>query len=147
MTFVDTLMRFLSGALDVISRGIQSLLDFLAYPLGWLVALLEGIWYFLVKLVEVVILVIDIFIALFQFIGALFLGFFRTIKGLLWIDMSRTPVNYPGATGDGINAVKDTVLGPVGLLDVVPLGLLAIVWLLFIVRVFALLGGAHAESD
>ncbi|RJG23299.1 hypothetical protein [Paenibacillus thiaminolyticus] len=147
MTFVDTLMRYLSGAFDVLASGIQKLLEFLSYPLGWLVALIEGIWYFLTSLVQVVILVIDIFIALFQFIGALFLGFFRTIKGLLWIDMSKTPVNYPGASGDGIDVVKDMVLGPIGFLDVVPYGLLAIVWLLFIVRVFSLLGGTHAESD
>ncbi|OPG94563.1 hypothetical protein B2I21_31815 [Chryseobacterium mucoviscidosis] len=141
MTFVDTLMRFLSGAFKVIADGIQTLLHFLAVPLGWLVALIEGIWYFLTKLVTVVIKVIDIFIALFQFLGSLALGFLRTIKALLFIDFSRTPVNYPSSTGTGMQLVVEKVLQPVGFLTVVPGVLLALIWILFIVRITGLLGG------
>ena len=146
MTFVDTLMRFLSGALSIIGNGIQQLLNFLAVPLGWIVALLEGVWYFLVKLATVVIKVIDIFIALFQFIGSLALGFMRSIKGLLFIDFSKTPVNYPSTSGQGIQVVIDKVLQPVGFMTIVPGILLAIIWLFFVYRVFGLLGGERDGS-
>lgn len=141
MTFVDTLMSFLSGAFSVIAKGIQTLLNFLTVPLGWLVALIEGIWYFLTKLVTVVIKVIDIFIALFQFLGAIILGFMRTIKGLLFIDFSRTPINYPSATSKGMSLVVDKILQPVGFMTVVPGILLALVWLFFVYKVIGLLGG------
>ncbi|MNW41496.1 hypothetical protein D3C74_186350 [compost metagenome] len=141
MTFVDTLMRFLSGLGNFISDGFSKLFSFLAVPLGWLIALIEGIWYFIAKLFYVVIEVIDIFVALFQFIFALGSGFLRTIGALLWIDFSRTPINYPSATGTGMNVVIQKVLQPTGFMDVVPMILLAVVWLYFIVRVFALLGG------
>ncbi|MNO48608.1 hypothetical protein D3C76_389450 [compost metagenome] len=141
MTFIDTLMRFLSGLGNFIGDAFNKLFSFLAVPLGWLISLIEGIWYFISKLFYVVIKVIDIFVALFQFIFALGAGFLRTIKGLLWIDFSQTPVNYPSATGTGINVVIERVLQPTGFMDVVPMILLAVVWLLFIVRIFALLGG------
>ncbi|PAF30774.1 hypothetical protein [Paenibacillus sp. 7516] len=146
MTFVDTLMSFLSGAFEVIGKGIQTLLNFLAVPLGWLVALIEGIWYFLTKLVTVVIEVIDIFIALFQFLGSLALGFLRTIQALLFIDFSRTPLNYPSSTGSGMQLVMEKVLQPVGFMTVVPSVVLALVWLFFVVRVIGLLGGERDNA-
>lgn len=146
MTFVNTLMSFLSGAFKVIGNGIQTLLNFLAVPLGWLVSLIEGIWYFLTKLVTIVIKVIDIFIALFQFLGSLALGFLRTIKALLFIDFSRTPVNYPSSTGTGMQLVVDKVLQPVGFLNVIPAVLLALLWLFFVIRVIGLLGGERDNA-
>lgn len=146
MTFVNVLMTFLSGAMNLLMDGIQKILGFLSTPLGWIIALVEGIWYFLTKLVSVVIAVIDIFIALFQFIGSIALGFLRTIKGLLWIDFSKTPVNYPSTTGIGIQVVVEKVLQPVGFLTVVPYVLLAFVWLFFVLRIFALLGGENKDA-
>lgn len=141
MTFVDTLMRFLSGLGDFFRDAFNKLFDFLAVPFGWLISLIEGIWYFISKLFYVVVKIIDIFVALFQFIFALGAGFLRTIKGLLIIDFSKTPVHYPSTSGTGMNVVIERVLEPAGFMTVVPMILLAIVWLLFIVRVFALLGG------
>ncbi|MND45549.1 hypothetical protein D3C76_316280 [compost metagenome] len=141
MTFVDTLMSFLSGLGNFLGDVFQKLFNFLAVPFGWLIAFFEGIWYFITKLFYVVVEIIDIFVALFQFLFALGAGFLRTIGALLWIDFSRTPVNYPNSTGTGINVVIDKVLRPTGFMDIVPMILLAIVWLLFIIRVFALLGG------
>lgn len=141
MTFVDTLMRFLSGLGNFIGDAFNKLMSFLAVPLGWLISLIDGIWYFISRLFYVVVEIIDIFVALFQFIFALGAGFLRTIKGLLWIDFSKTPVHYPGGSQEGMNVVIDKVLQPTGFMDVVPMILLAVIWLLFIVRVFALLGG------
>lgn len=145
MTFVDVLMIFLSGAFKILGDGLQALLNFLAVPLGWIVALIEGIWYFLTQIVAVVIEVIDIFIALFQFLGSLFVGFFMTIKGLLIIDFSKTPVNYPSSTSQGIQVVVEKVLEPVGFMTVVPGILLAVLWLLFVIRTIGLLGGERDD--
>jgi len=140
MTFVDTLMSWLSRAFGWLGDIFSKLFDFLAVPFGWLISILEGIWYFLTVLFSIVVAVIKIFVALFQFLGSLILGFMRTIKQLLVIDFSQTPVNYVSETGTGIKVIVD-LLEPVGFLTVVPMVLLAIVWIYFIIRVFALLGG------
>lgn len=140
MTFVDTLLNFLYKCFSFIGDAIGSLMNLLAYPLGWIISFLEGIWYFLTVLFSVVVAVIKIFVALFQFLGALILGFMRTIKGLLFIDFSQTPLHYPSETGTGMSLVMG-FLEPIGFLTVVPMVLLAIVWLYFVIRVFALLGG------
>lgn len=141
MTFVDTLMSFLSGAMSFIADGFTKLFHFLAVPLGWIVSLIEGIWYFITCLFQVLVAFIDIFVALFQFLGALSLGFFRTITGLLTIDYSKTPIHYPSETQTGMSVVLDNILAPTGFLTVVPMICLAIVWLLFVIAIFGLLGG------
>lgn len=147
MTFVNTLMTFLQGLVGFIGDAFTKLFEFLSVPLGWIVALIEGIFYFLKVLVDIVIAILDVFWSLFSFIGALFIGFFKTIKGLLWIDYSQTPVHYPSGTGAGIGVVIDKILQPVGFLTVVPTLILAVIWLLFIIRVFALIGGNVSQDD
>lgn len=141
MRFADTLLGWLSGALSFIGDGFNKILDLLAYPLGWIVALIEGIWYFISALFRIAIGIIDIFIALFQFLGALFMGFFRTIQGLLSINFTSTPVSYPSASQQGISVVLEKILAPAGFLTVVPMICLSVVWLLFILAVFKLMGG------
>ncbi len=141
MTFVDTLLSWLSAAASYIGDGIQKILNVVAYPLGWLIWLIDGIYYFCFKLVMVVLAVLEIFVALFQMIGAFFIGFFKTIKGFLVIDFSATPVHYPSTTMTGMQYVIQNVLEPIGVMTIVPYILLAVVWLLFVIRVFALLGG------
>lgn len=145
MTFVDTLMSFLQGGLDFLGGLFSKLWDFLSVPLGWLVALIDGIWYFLTVLFGIVVAVIKIFVALFQFLGALAIGFLKTIKLFLVPDFSRTPIHYPSTMSTGMAEVVK-VLDPIGFLDVVPLVFLAIIWLIFVIRVFALLGG-EVKSD
>ncbi|OBZ15207.1 hypothetical protein A8L34_29560 [Bacillus sp. FJAT-27264] len=137
MTFVHTLLSFLSRSMSFLGDFFGKLLSFLAYPLGWLIAFLDGIWYFLTVLFRIVVAVITIFVALFQFLGAMAFGFLRTIRSFLWVDFGSTPINYPSSSYTGLKLVSD-VLGPTGLMTVVPMVLLAILWLLFVLRVFAL---------
>ncbi|MDY8049652.1 hypothetical protein UY416_25515 [Paenibacillus polymyxa] len=140
MTFIEALTFYLTSLLKLVFNGFTNLLSYLSEPLSWLVWLIEGIWYFLTKLFEVVVAILDIFVSLFQFFGALLVGFLRTIKGLLWIDFGQTPIYYPSTVSIGMKTVVDA-LSPTGLLTVVPLVMLAIVWLFFVYKVFALLGG------
>ncbi|WP_348623371.1 hypothetical protein ABFT51_20785 [Paenibacillus peoriae] len=140
MTFIETLSFYLTSFANLVADGFTKLFSFLSTPLGWLIWLIEGIWYFLTKLFEVVVAILDIFVSLFQFFGALLVGFLRTIKGLLWIDFGQTPIYYPSTVSIGMKTVVDA-LSPTGLLTVVPLVMLAIVWLFFVYKVFALLGG------
>ncbi|WP_103110845.1 hypothetical protein [Brevibacillus reuszeri] len=140
MKFVNVLMQFLSDSVAFLGNLFSKLLEFLAVPLGWIVSFLEGIWYFLTVLFDIVVAVIKIFVALFQFLGALAVGFFKTIKMFLVPDFSRTPIHYPGGMKTGMDEVIK-VVDPVGFLDVVPLIFLAVIWLLFIIRLFGLLGG------
>ena len=145
MTFVNVLMSFLSGAFSWLGDAFNKLFNFLAVPFGWLIWLLDGIWYFLVTLFNIAVAVLHIFVSLFQFLGALILGFLRTIKGFLVIDFSQTPVNYPSTSYTGLKLVAD-FLQPIGLMTVVPMVLLAVLWLLFILRVFALFGDGDVDA-
>ncbi|WP_263560726.1 hypothetical protein [Paenibacillus polymyxa] len=140
MTFIESLSWYITTFADLVADGFTKLFSYLSVPLGWLIWLIEGIWYFLTRLFDIVIAVLNIFGVLFQFFGALLVGFLKTIKGLLWIDFGQTPIHFPSTTSVGMKTVIDAI-SPTGLLTVVPLVMLAIVWLFFIYKVFALLGG------
>lgn len=145
MTLVHTLMNWLASFGAFIADFFGKLLSFLAYPLGFLLSILDGIWYFLTKLFYVVVAVIHIFVSLFQFLGALGLGFLRTIRGFLTVDFSQTPLHYPSWSNNGLQLVYD-VLSPTGLMTVVPSVFLAVIWILFILRIFALLGDGDPDA-
>lgn len=82
-----------------------------------------------------------IFVALFQFIGALLLGFLRTIKDFLTPSFNTGDVNLFADSKKGLSTVLD-VVDPTGLLNVAPYILIAIVWFFFIMKIFALFGGS-----
>lgn len=140
MTFINAIIQFLYDCFSFIGDAFGKLFDLLAYPLGWLIWLIEGIYYFLVVFFQIVVAVLKIFVALFQFFGALILGFMRTIKSLLFIDFSQTPLHYPSETKTGMSLVTG-FLEPIGFLTVIPSVLLALLWIYFVIRIFALLGG------
>lgn len=141
---IDTLMTWLSNFGSWLASAIMTLLNFLAYPLGWLIWALDGLFYLLYRLFDVVVLVVQIFTALFQYFFALLAGFLRTITSLLFALPSGSP-RYPGAMNDGIKLVVDQ-LAPTGIMTVVPMVLLALIWLTFVIRIFALLGGTKSDS-
>lgn len=124
---------------DLIADGFNALLDFLEKPLALLFHFLDGIFYFFVQLFNIVVLVIKIFVAFFQFLGALILGVFRTIK--MWLIPSLSgDTNFPSATHAGFKTVIDLV-APTGLLTIVPMVAIAFVWFYFIIKMIGLFGG------
>lgn len=144
MNMIDTLMNWLSNFGNWLASTIMTLLNFLAYPLGWLIWALDGLFYLFYRLFDVVVLVVKIFTALFQYLFALLAGFMRTITSLLF-SMPTTSPKYPGAMSDGISIVAEQ-LNPTGLMTVVPMVLLALIWLAFVMRVIALLGGTKNDT-
>lgn len=140
MNFADKLFSMVSGSVSFIGSMFGKLFDFLAKPLSYLYYLLDAIFYFIYQLFNVVVKIIQIFIALLQFFGALVVGFVRTLGGMLTISFSKTPIHYPSESMKGIQTVINLV-DPIGLLNVVPLIIIALTWFFFVKRVIGLLGG------
>jgi hypothetical protein len=158
MKFVDKLLSFLKGGFDALIDGITFLLSligagfdavidalfafikFLAKPLSYLLEFLEGIFYFIMKLFEVAISVIMIFVSLFQFMFAIIGGVFRTITSWLTVNPSSADVSFPSVTYQGFEVVID-LLQPTGMLTVVPLVALAFLWFYFAIKIIGLFGG------
>lgn len=155
MKFIDKIvdgfnkvLQFL-GALfkplfDLISSGFQSLMEFLAKPLGWLMYFLEGIFYFFEKVFAVIVLVIKIFTAMFQYLGALIAGVFRFIGHLLSFNISAN-TKFVSSSDSGFATVID-LLQPTGLLTVVPIVATALLWIFFCMKVFSAIGGVSFSS-
>lgn len=145
MKFVDKLLGLLSNGVNFIGDMLYNLLSLVSKPLSYVYYFFDGVFYFIYQLFAVVVSIIKIFVALVQFFGALVIGFVRTIAGMLSINFSGTPINYPSKTADGMNAVMD-VIDPIGLLNVVPLILIAVTWGYFVKKIIGLLGG-EIRSD
>lgn len=129
-----------SGLFQLIADGFNKLLHFIQKPLTYLYYFLEGIFYFFIKLFDVVVLVVKIFVALFQFIFALGAGILRTITKWLTVDLSPN-TKFVSSTYSGFQTVMD-LLQPTGLLTVVPLVALAFLWFFFVIKMIGLFGGS-----
>ncbi len=140
MKFVDKLLSFLKDGFIEIIDALFAFISFLAKPLSYLLAFLEGVFYFFIKFFEVVISVVMIFVSIFQFLGALVVGLFRTITSWLTVSPNASTVSFPSTTQQGLNVITDLV-EPIGLLTVVPQVCLAILWLFFIIKMIGLFGG------
>lgn len=136
ISFVGKLFK---GLFDLLASGFNSLLDFLEKPISLLFYLLDGIFYFFAQIFNVVVIVVKLFVALFQFIGAVILGVFRTIK--MWIIPDLTGnTHFPSATHEGFKTVIDLLM-PTGLMTVVPMVAIAFIWFFFIIKIIGLFGG------
>lgn len=142
MTFVNWLGEGLYNLMLLIGQGFEKLFTFLSKPLGYLLSFLDGIWYFLTQLFAIAVQIVMIFVALFQYIGAVVVGFLRSIKSLVTLSFSSANINFPNSSHTGFQLVLD-VLQPTGFMTVVPLVLLGILWIYFVVRIVSLIGGAN----
>ena len=145
MKFVDKLLSFLESGFDAVIGALFAFIQFLAKPLGYLLSFFEGIFYFILQLFEVVVLIVMIFTAIFQFMFALVAGIFRTIKGFLTISPDAGDVSFPSVTNQGFQVVIDLVQ-PTGLMTVVPSVCLALLWFFFALKVLALFGGSVVST-
>lgn len=137
--FISFIGKLFKSLFDLIAGAFNALLDFLEKPLALLYHLLDGIFYFFYQIFNVVVAIIKIFVASFQFIGSLILGVFRTIK--MWLTINITPdTNFPSATHEGFKTVIDLV-APTGLLTIVPLVSIAFLWFYFVIKMIGLFGG------
>lgn len=139
-------MNFVEKLLDLITQGFNKMIDsfmilfeWLGKILGYLVEFLVGIFYFIWKLFEIVVEILQIFVACFQFVFALGSGVFRTIK--MWIGVTPSgALNFPSVSNTGFGVVIDVASGT-GLLTVVPMVALAFLWFYFVLKIIGLFGG------
>lgn len=144
MKFVDVLMSAIAGGMNMLGDMLNRLIQFLQKPFTYLFYFLDGIFYFVYQLFYVVVKIVTLFVALFQFFGALVVGFVRTLGSMLTVNFN-APVNYPGGSRQGMDVVMD-LLGKMGVMNVVPLVLLAVIWGFFVKKIIGLLGG-EIKSD
>ena len=138
MNFIDTLLDHISDFGSLVKDGFVEILDFISKPMGYILEFFEGIFYLLFKLGELVILVINLFTALFQFFFSLVAVLTRTL--LSWLNpISNTGMNYSYETEQGLEVFKD-VIGNFGYLDVIPFALTAIVYVYMSIKILGLLG-------
>lgn len=139
MKFIDMILGLLEDGFNFVIDALFTFIEFLTKPLAFLLAFLEGIFYFITKIFEVAINVIMIFVALFQYFFAVVGGVFRTIAGWLSVSPSND-VTFRSSSNQGFQVVMD-IVEPTGLLTVVPMVALAFLWLFFILKIIGVFGG------
>lgn len=144
MKFLDYIRSGFKKVTDFVSDGFNNLIDFLEKPFSFIVSFFDGIFYFITVLFNVVVKIVMIFVAFFQFLFAIGAGFMRTARDLLTVQPSAN-VYYPSSSATGFKAVID-VIAPTGLYDVVPMILIALVWGGFIMKIIGLIGGNSSGS-
>lgn len=138
MNMIDMLLNLLKSGFEGIMKMVYMLFDFLGKAFGLLFWFLDGIFYFVGQLFLVLIKVVMLFVVLFQFLGAIVVGFLKTIGNMLVMHASSP--NLPSKTGEGLNAVTQ-VLSKIGFMDVVPLVLTGLIWFFFVKKLIGLFGG------
>ena len=133
MNFIETIIQLFFNIGDFIGSIFSSLIDFLALPFALLLQLLEGIFYFIVILFQVVIKIVQIFVALFQFFFSVVSALFISIGNMVgFAPTGELNLNY--ATRIGFDTALEQI-GGTGLLTVVPNVLIAIMWIWFAIKV------------
>lgn len=140
MNFIDSILNSITDFAGYIGNLVSAVVDFLAKPLSYLLSFLDGIFYFISVLFDIVIKVIMIFVACFQFVVSLVMGLFRTLSKWMSFSFDTSYVSFPSTSGQGFQAVVD-VLQPTGLFTVVPMILTGLVWIAFIFKIIGLFGG------
>jgi phage-related protein len=133
------ILQFFSPVFDFFSGLFSSLFDLLQKPLELLFHFLDGIFYFFAQLFTIVVLVVKIFVALFQYIGALIAGVFRQIRYFLSMNI-QGDINFPSESNSGFAVVFDILKGT-GILSVVPIVATAFLWFFFVLKMISLFGG------
>ncbi|EEK86454.1 hypothetical protein GH836_26155 [Bacillus thuringiensis] len=139
---MEKFVKFLKGGFEAVIKSLKTLIDFLATPFQYLLDFLKGIFYFIEKLFQVVVAIIKLFVALFQFLGAVIAGFFRTLYSWLSPSFDGSNVSFPSASMKGFKTATDILL-PTGLLTVVPMVVTCFIWYLFVKKLMDLFRGGH----
>lgn len=136
---IDFLGSIFGKVFDFFAKFFEGLINILLVPLQLIVSFLEGVFYFISKLFEVVVLIVKIFVALFQFIFALIAGIVRSITS--WLTFSvKGNISFPSVSESGFSTVID-ILDGTGILTVLPIVATAFVWFYFVIKMIGLFGG------
>ena len=140
MSFFDKVLQVLKNGFNNLIEFLYQIVLFLAKPLAYLMQFLEGIFYIFYKLFDIAVLIIMIFVSIFQFMVALTAGVFRTIKMWLTVNPDVSEFNLPNASYQGFQVLVEQ-LQPTGFMTVVPTIATAVVWFYFVLKVIGLFGG------
>lgn len=144
MNFIELILTAISNFGTYIGDLFSSFIEFLAKPLSYLLDFLVGVFYFIEQLFFVLVEFIKLFGALFQFLFAIATGLIRTISS--WVGFTPSAsYNMPSTSMQGFEYVLSTVVGT-GLVNVIPMILIAILWILFAVKIIGLFGGKGEMS-
>lgn len=146
MTFVNGIFSLLGNGISFIGDMIWKVVEFIAKPLSYLFYFLEGIFHLFYVLFTLVVKVITLCVALFQFIGSIVAGVIRTIMMWLSFTPNTSQTSFPSVSQTGFAVIYD-LANSIGLLSVVPLLALAFVWFFFALRVLNLLGVKGSVSN
>lgn len=144
MKMIDSILGGFKAVGNAFVKGFNFLFDILKDPLGYLLAFFEGVFYFFACLFNVVVLIVKIFVAVFQFFWATATSVLKTL--LMWIGiMPSGSVNLPHEARNGFDVVIDLLM-PTGLMTTVPVVATCFLWLFFGMKCFALVGGSFSFS-
>lgn len=129
MNFIEKIIDLFFNMGEHLTTLFTSLVEFLTMPFALLLQLLEGIFYFINVLFQILIMIVRIFVALFQFFFKVVSALFISIGNMIgFAPTGEMNLNY--ATRLGFDTALDQI-GGTGLLTVVPNVLIAIMWLWF----------------
>lgn len=115
-----------------LGKLLSSFFEFLLQPIKWIMTLVEGVFYLFYRLFLLLGDLLHLFLALLQALIAVVAGVFRTIYG--FIAWSGSPlVSKVGNEGFDVFV---TMLRPLGILDVLPILLIALD--LFVTGIFVM---------
>ena len=138
MNFIEKILTGIGNIGTFVGDLIGELVSFLAKPLALLLSFLEGIFYFITKFFTVVVEIIMLFVAMFQYLFAIISGLFRTLSA--WIGFSPSGAyNLPMTSRQGFNTALDQV-GGTGLTHIMPMIIIAVLWIYFAFKVIRTLG-------
>lgn len=138
MNFIEKLLTSIGNIGNFIGDLINALVQFLAVPLAYLLSFLEGVFYFISKFFSVVVEFIMLFVALFQYFFAIVTGLFRTIGA--WIGfVPSDSYSLPYTSRQGFETALDQV-GGTGLTHIIPMIIIAVLWIFFAFKVIRTLG-------
>lgn len=140
MKFVDKIIDWFKFLGDLVADSFGKLFRFIEKPFSYLFSFLDGIFYFFTVFFAVVVKIIMIFVACFQFVFAIGAGILRTAYDLLTVNPTDN-VSFPSESRQGFNVVID-LIKPIGLYDVVPMIMIALVWGGFALKMLGLFGGS-----
>lgn len=139
MNFIEKILQAFQNSMDFLGDIFSNLISFFVKPFALLLTFFEGIFYFIGKFFQVAVAIVSLFVALFQYFFSVVAGVFRTLGSFVGF----SPVgsySLPSASRIGFEGALEQI-GLTGLLTTVPNILIALIWLIFALKIIQLYGG------
>lgn len=139
MNFVEKIIQSIQNFMSFIGDALLGIVQFLAKPLVFLLEFFEAIFYFVVRFFEIAIAIVSLFVALFQYFFSLVGGLFKGLRSFVGFSPAGS-YTVPSASKIGFESALEQI-GLTGFLTTIPNILIAIVWLIFALKMIQLYGG------